>query len=75
MANYLINNNDNMNNINNMNNLINNENFPIYNGANCNYTIYELLEQVRINFEIRLDILIVDIDNISCSICLIVLTT
>jgi hypothetical protein len=56
MANYLINNNENMNNINNMNNmnnLINNENFPIYNGPNCNYTIYELLEQVRISFDIN----------------------
>jgi len=50
MANYLINNVDVIN-MNNMNNIIHNENFPVYNGPNCNYTIYELLEQVRISFD------------------------
>lgn len=52
MANYLINN-DNAIIMNNINNLINDPNFPIYNGPNCNYTIYELLDQVRNSFDIN----------------------
>jgi hypothetical protein len=52
MANYLINNNDAIN-MNNMNNIIHNENVPVYNGPNCNYTIYELLDQVRNSFDIN----------------------
>jgi hypothetical protein len=50
MDNYLINNNDVIN-MNNMNNIIHNENFPVYNGPNCNYTIYELLDQVKNSFD------------------------
>jgi hypothetical protein len=51
MANYQINNiiNDVINN----DNININANIPIYNGPNCSYTIYELLEQVRISLDIN----------------------